>query len=215
MYRYSIKLSFCFITFLLFSGVINCSNSDVVCLFKNIGITPYSDGSGDSLNTTKETSNCAVSGATSDSQTIQRICELIIQNDTATIPVSLLTVKGGVVGIDKSFYQICRNGATGLLSWLQWHVHEANIKNGLEVAEGHIFVGRINKDNETKMCTVDLTNGRCRLINSTEVILNLNETEILVEKLPIRYELQSLVYQNWKNVSGEISVVLSESFLII
>lgn len=60
-------------------------------------------------------------------------------NKIATLPVFLLTARNNTASLDKSFYSVCRNGAAGILAWVQYSSYALQIAADLEAFEVVVF----------------------------------------------------------------------------
>lgn len=90
------------------------------------------------------------------------------------------------------------------------------------ILQGHSFIGRKliqDVENSTSsvpqydLCAIDLTTGACLSLETRKMIPGSKNTEILVEKLPIRYELRHAIFSKWKNVTEYEKQIIGQATL--
>lgn len=98
--------------------------------------------------------------------------------------------------------------------WLSWNDYLGHVKTDKEFREGNVYLGRntLQQVDETvEYCRLDMTTGHCVAENGNQNVIS---TDILVQRLPLRYDLRTLQVGSWKNVTELETVVLANTHLI-
>lgn len=100
--------------------------------------------------------------------------------------------------------------------WLSWNDYLSHaqtfITNDKGYLEGNVYLGRNTlQDDANEFCRIDMKTGHCVAIGGSQNVIT---TEVLVQRLPLRYELKTLQVGAWKNVTEGENVVLAKTNLI-
>lgn len=102
--------------------------------------------------------------------------------------------------------------------WLSWNDFLAQLKpltDGNGFREGNVYLGRNilqTEEHSEQLCRIDLNTGHCVSV-SGEQSQHILYTEILVQRLPLHYDLKTVRVGSWKNVTTGENIVLATTHL--
>lgn len=102
--------------------------------------------------------------------------------------------------------------------WLPWNDFLSTVKpmtNGNGFREGNVYFGRNllhEKEEVAEFCRIDLNSGHCVALAANQS-QNIISTEILVQRLPIHYDLKIVHVGAWKNITEGEHVSLASTHL--
>uniref|UniRef100_A0A1L8D9Z6 Putative enolase binding protein n=1 Tax=Nyssomyia neivai TaxID=330878 RepID=A0A1L8D9Z6_9DIPT len=93
----------------------------------------------------------------------------------------------------------------GMFTWITWRDFQLILRPLVsDLNEDNLLVGRDIAEN---ICIVNLTTASC--LNNDESDSAIEVKEILLERLPVAYELTNIVYDRWRNVTFLDQIVLT------
>lgn len=125
----------------------------------------------------------------------------------------VLTTRGGQVA-EQPFDCVKLNSSSFV--WLAWNDYVAQVKpieGEKGYLEGNVYLGRniLQEDDAVEFCRIDMSNGHCVAIGGSQ---NVIYSEILVQRLPLRYDLKTVQIGAWKNVTEGETIQLAQTNLI-
>lgn len=102
-------------------------------------------------------------------------------------------------------------------AWVSWNDFLGQVKPSSDNAfrEGNAYLGRNilqQEEDSEEFCRIDLTTGHCVALGGTQS-QNIISTEVLVQRLPLHYDLKAVHLGSWKNVTEGENVVLATTHL--
>lgn len=137
----------------------------------------------------------------------------LCQDDHA---VNVLTTRGAKVS--ELPFDCAQNLTDSSFVWLAWNDFLAKVKpltNGNGFREGNSYFGRniLNQEDESgEFCRIDLTTGHCVSPNVNQS-QNVLATEVLVQRIPLIYDLKTRQATSWRNVTDGDMVLLTTNHL--
>lgn len=102
--------------------------------------------------------------------------------------------------------------------WLSWNDYLGQVKTAVDndknYLEGNVYLGRNilqREENPFEFCRLEMSTGHCVAIGGSQDVLS---TEVLVQRLPLRYDLKTVQRGSWKNVTEGETIVLAKTHLI-
>ncbi|XP_059622952.1 enolase-binding protein-like [Phlebotomus argentipes] len=130
---------------------------------------------------------------------------LCTTDEEAPAEVQILTAKQTEFGNR----DICTEGGTktpGLFTWIAWKDFHFTLRPLInQLSEANVFVGR---DITGNICRLNITSASCLNSEKSEEAA-VDVKEVLLERLPVAYELTNIVYDRWRNVTFLNQTVLT------
>ncbi|GAB0090198.1 integral component of membrane [Sergentomyia squamirostris] len=93
---------------------------------------------------------------------------------------------------------------SGLITWITWKDFQSILRPLIaHLSEETVLIGR---DSSRNICRVNLTSAMCHQDSTEEPIA---VDHVLLERLPVAYELTDIVYAPWRNVTFLEQIVLT------
>lgn len=66
---------------------------------------------------------------------VDELCNFVMPNGSATLPVFIVTARNNTPSLDKSFYTVCRSGSAGIFAWVKYSDYEHQIASEIHAFE--------------------------------------------------------------------------------
>uniref|UniRef100_A0A336MNF1 CSON004157 protein n=1 Tax=Culicoides sonorensis TaxID=179676 RepID=A0A336MNF1_CULSO len=149
-------------------------------------ITLYEHVSSHCLYRNPSNPNCSIQENLADEKWLQELCD---KNLTQSKDLTIISVLNNEFKSGRKFEDFCKVGAIGRLSWINYTKIIEPLLNSKTVNMDLARMSRVSKNNATY------------LHNNEHVLDEAIATEVLVENLPLRYELRNIERTHWENIT--------------